>query len=193
MRKILVLLLLICFMAFPSIAGATSTSGSDTANVTVTYLSPVSLSLAVPAGTIHIKSTFTNSDAYTVFTASSGWISSFTPDAGVDIQNNGLSVFQLTGSAGQQVTISVDNMVEASGATTLRLEAIKICLASDNSLHNGTSNCCGGGSVSTSNSVTATIPSSGSGYFAIRPDDIWMGDASKKGNWTLTITVTADY
>jgi len=194
MRKILVLLLLICFMAFPSIGGATSTSGSDTANVTVTYLAPVSLSVAVPAGTLYIRSSCGNNYNIDIWSVTGGWNSSYGFGCDdVDLASNGLSVFKLTGSAGQQVTISVDNEINAAGPGTLTLENNRICLGTDNTLLSSTTNCCEGGTVTDSNSVTATIPSTGEGYFAIRPNAIRMSDASEKGKWTATITVTAEY
>jgi len=197
MRKFLVLLLLIAFVAFSSIARASNTQGSADASVTVNYVEPVSLNVAVPAGTLYIASTFPTTAVGPVFSATDGWGGNTTYfTCAKNIKDIGLSVFQLTGSAGQQVTISVDNSITATGGPCdLTLSDNRICLGTGNTLLDSSTNCCanGVGTVSDSNSVTATIPSTGQGYFAIRPTSITLQTGNKRGVWTATITVTADY
>jgi len=196
MRKFLALLLLIALVAFPSIAGAINTSASGTADVSVNYLQPISMSVEVPAGTIYVANNFTGDYVLYMFWLDyqdSGWNHAYT-ECDRDIRNRGLSVFKLTGSPNQQVEISVDEQINANnGSGTLQIKHNRICLGSDNTLLSSSNNCCSSGVVSDSNSVTATIPSDGTGYFAIRPVRIHLDPGNARGTWTATITVTADY
>jgi len=194
MRKFLALLLLLGFMAFPAVAGATTTEASEDVNLTVSYRIPLSLNVAVQAGTLYIgKLTSTGAGVY-IWQNGSGWDENYV-SCNADIGSNGFDVFQISGSPDQDVQISVGEStltLTNENSDYIRLETLKICLASDGSLHEGTSNCCGSGTTYEL-PHTINLGSSGSGHFAIIPNRIVAESMANYGWFTGTLTVTADY
>ena len=195
MRKILALLLLIGLVAFPAVAGA-GTAASEDVNATVYYVKPLSLNVEKPAGTLYVAAaSSTATGEKTIWNNTSGWLESYA-SCNTDIKDNGLTVFSLSGSPNQNVAISVNSDLELNGpdGAKISLNNMAICVSSDDGLQSGSTNCCASGSSNIHNSsVTISTGSSGSGYFAVRPGTIKIGDYSKRGVYSGTITVTADY
>ena len=196
MRKILALLLLIGLVAFPAVAGATSTAASEDVSATVHYVQPINLSVEVPAGNMLVAAAnSTATGEKTIWNNTAGWVESYA-SCDKDIKDNGLTVFSLSGSPNQNVAISVDSDIDLDGPdeAKISLNDMAICVSSDDGLQSGSTNCCASGSSNIHiGSVTISTGSSGSGYFAVRPGTIKISDYSKKGVYSGTVTVTADY
>jgi len=198
MRKFLALLLVIGLVAFSAVAGASDLGASKDVNATLTYRHPLSLEVATPAGTLYIQRNTDEGTAVPIWSEAYGseWATDYV-SCDRDITNNGLTVFHISGSPNQSVTISSGNTdrtvtLTGPGCGNIDLQFLRICLTTSNGLHSTTKNCCGSGNIENL-PITINLGSSGEGYFAIRPWQIRVDDMSCKGWYTGTMIIIADY